>query len=138
RTERSHRFTAWQRFMPSGPLAFLPLPDPASSNREEQHWSSIVWSCVPSLARELLALDDEGFARVLETSFESCLGRIERVRRRQEFPLRQMHATDYVEDGVALVGDAAHTIHPLAGQGVNLGLMDVAVLAGVIQDAFDR
>lgn len=138
RTERSHRYTAWQRFMPSGPLAFLPLVNPASSAREEQHWSSIVWSCVPELAEELMALDDAGFAPVLENAFESRLGRIEWVDRRHAFPLRQMHAVDYVEDGVALVGDAAHTIHPLAGQGVNLGLMDAAVLAGVIEDAHAR
>jgi 2-octaprenylphenol hydroxylase len=135
RTERPHQYTAWQRFMSSGPLAFLPLELPGST---AQHYSSIVWSCVPELATELLALDDARFARRLEQAFESRLGRVEQVAARQVFPLWQKHASDYVQNGVALVGDAAHTIHPLAGQGVNLGLADVQSLSGVLLRAHAR
>lgn len=130
-----HRYTAWQRFMPSGPLAFLPLYLPGVAT---QRHSSIVWSCVPELADELLALDDAQFARRLELAFERRLGAVESVATRHAFPLWQKHASDYVQPGLALIGDAAHTIHPLAGQGVNLGLADVRSLAGVLQRAVQR
>ncbi len=135
KTAKAHAFTAWQRFMPSGPLAFLPLflPDAAV-----QQYSSIVWSCVPELAEELLALDDTQFARRLETAFEHKLGAVESVAPRQAFALWQKHVGDYVRPGLALIGDAAHTIHPLAGQGVNLGLSDVKSLAGVLTRSVGR
>ena len=135
RTREPHHYTAWQRFMTTGPLAFLPLVLPGS---REQHHCSIVWSCVPELAAELLALDDAAFARRLELAFESRLGTIEHVAPRHAFPLRQLHANDYVRDGIALVGDAAHVIHPLAGQGVNLGFADVRSLAAVLHQARKR
>jgi 2-polyprenylphenol 6-hydroxylase len=134
-TAQPHRYTAWQRFMPTGPLAFLPLYLPGATL---QHHSSIVWSCVPKLADELLALDDAHFMRRLELAFEQRLGPIENVATRQAFPLWQKHAESYVQDGLALIGDAAHTIHPLAGQGVNLGLADVKSLAAVIARAVQR
>ncbi|MEX2366871.1 MAG: UbiH/UbiF/VisC/COQ6 family ubiquinone biosynthesis hydroxylase, partial [Pseudohongiellaceae bacterium] len=133
-TEQPHEFTAWQRFMPTGPLAFLPLLVPGAA-AGGQHYSSIVWSCTPALADELMALDDEAFAAKLGVSFEKRLGDIRHVERRSAFPLRQMHATDYMDQGVVLAGDAAHTIHPLAGQGVNLGLQDIAALAVVLAQA---
>lgn len=135
KTELPHQYTAWQRFMTTGPLAFLPLTVPGS---DSQRYSSIVWSCVPDLAAELLVLDDTAFAERLERAFESRLGRIQSVTQRHAFPLRQHHATDYVQAGIALVGDAAHTIHPLAGQGVNLGFADVAALAETIHAAVAR
>ncbi len=135
KTELPHQYTAWQRFMTTGPLAFLPL---MTHGNDSQHYCSIVWSCIPELAEELLALDDAGFAQRLERAFETRLGRVEAVTQRHAFPLRQHHATDYVQAGIALVGDAAHTIHPLAGQGVNLGFADVVALAETINAAVTR
>ena len=135
RTERAHQFTAWQRFMQSGPLAFLPLQ---LAGADAQHYSSIVWSCDSELAATLQALGDADFMQQLQQAFESRLGRIESCSPRFAFPLHQQHAEDYVKPGVALVGDAAHTIHPLAGQGVNLGLADVETLTDVLQQARQR
>ena len=121
---RSHEATAWQRFLPSGPLALLPLP-----GDQEHHYCSIVWSLQDDLVDDLLALDDAAFCAALEQASEGRLGAVLGAARRFAFPLRQRHAVDYVQPAVALVADAAHTIHPLAGQGINLGLQDVAVLA---------
>lgn len=135
RTAQPHQNTAWQRFLQTGPLAFLPLQLPGA---EQQRYSSIVWSCVPELADELLALDEQQFMRRLELAFESRLGPIESLSARHAFPLWQKHAGDYVHEGLALIGDAAHTIHPLAGQGVNLGLEDVKSLSGVLGRAAAR
>jgi len=134
KTERPHQHTAWQRFMGSGPLAFLPLQD----DRAGAHHCSIVWSCNPELASELMALDDAEFAGRLGQAFEYKLGKIENVAQRYSFPLRQRHATDYIQPGIALIGDAAHTIHPLAGQGANLGLLDVWALRDEILRACER
>ncbi len=119
-----HQNTAWQRFLPSGPLAFLPLPSPGG-----QHLCSIVWSLQEERVEPLLAMDDAGFCGELEQAFEGTLGAVLAASPRSAFPLRQRHAVDYIQPGVALVADAAHTIHPLAGQGINLGLQDVAALA---------
>lgn len=121
----SHENTAWQRFLPSGPLAFLPLP----SGGDEPHLCSIVWSLKEGLVEGLLELDDNAFCARLSRAFESKLGGVVACSARFSHPLRQRHAVDYVQQGVALVADAAHTIHPLAGQGINLGLQDVTVLA---------
>lgn len=125
-TSASHQETAWQRFMPDGPLAFLPLSDGSSS---------IVWSTSPEHARELLDMDDSTFLDALQNSFGDKLGRMLSCGPRAGFPLRMQHAKQYTQSRLALIGDAAHTIHPLAGQGVNLGLADAATLAEVVVQA---
>ncbi|MDD9890354.1 MAG: UbiH/UbiF/VisC/COQ6 family ubiquinone biosynthesis hydroxylase [Gammaproteobacteria bacterium] len=127
RTELPHQQTALQRFIETGPLAFLPLAKSAVDH--EQNYCSIVWSAIPERAEELLALDDEEFCAELTQCIESRLGTIQWCDERFSFPLRQRHAVDYVKGNVVLIGDAAHSIHPLAGQGVNLGFLDAAVLA---------
>ncbi|OGI42873.1 MAG: hypothetical protein A2150_02885 [Candidatus Muproteobacteria bacterium RBG_16_64_11] len=127
RTERPHAETARQRFLPSGPLAFLPLAEP--------HTCSIVWSADNALADELLALDDDAFLARLQETFGGDLGKIEALGPRAAFPLALSHARHYTAEGLALIGDAAHTVHPLAGQGVNLGFLDAAALAEVLLDA---
>ena len=133
RCARPHQATAWQRFTDDGPLAFLPL-----RRGDDDHWCSIVWSAVPAEAERLMALDDEAFRHELGKAFEWRLGEVSQVDRRLCIPLRQRHAKRYVESGLALIGDAAHSIHPLAGQGVNLGFLDAAVLAEVLLHALER
>ena len=123
RPERGHRDTAWQRFLDTGPLALLPLADGRVS---------LVWSTLPSHAEELVACDDEEFsARVTEAS-AAVLGRLEPTGPRASFPLRLLHARQYAAHRVALIGDAAHTVHPLAGQGINLAFLDAAALVDVV------
>ena len=121
-----HKDTAWQRFLPSGPLAFLPLSDGSCS---------IVWSAESARADELMAMEKNVFIDELQNAFENTLGKIEHVSERAAFALVRRHANEYVKSGLALIGDAAHTIHPLAGQGVNLGLLDAAALAETLLNA---
>jgi len=125
-TSRAHAQTAWQRFLPSGPVALLPLADGRSS---------VVWSTSPEHAESLLAAGEAAFAAELADATDHALGEIASVGPRASFPLHALHARRYCVPRVALIGDAAHTIHPLAGQGMNLGLLDAAVLAEVLDAA---
>ncbi|HRL93445.1 MAG TPA: 2-octaprenyl-3-methyl-6-methoxy-1,4-benzoquinol hydroxylase [Pseudomonas sp.] len=134
RCSKPHQQTAWQRFTDDGPLAFLPL----AKADDVEHWCSIVWSTTPAEAERLMALDDAAFCHELGKAFEWRLGEVLESDPRHCIPLRQRHAKRYVEPGLALIGDAAHTIHPLAGQGVNLGFLDAAVLAEVLLHALER
>lgn len=127
KTALPHGLIARQRFMATGPLAFLPLLPAAEG--VDQHHCSIVWSCVPELADELMALPEQEFNQRLGVAIEHQLGEIESSAQRFSVPLRQMHALRYSKNKSVLIGDAAHTIHPLAGQGVNLGLLDAAALS---------
>ncbi|HRJ54177.1 MAG TPA: UbiH/UbiF/VisC/COQ6 family ubiquinone biosynthesis hydroxylase [Candidatus Thiothrix moscowensis] len=123
-TELPHQETAWQRFMPSGPLAFLPLGDGSCS---------IVWTLPADRADALVQRDEADFRRELAQALDRRLGEITAVGERAAFSLRGRHAEPYIQERVALVGDAAHTIHPLAGQGVNLGIKDAVGLARQLQ-----
>ena len=126
-TEKPHEATARQVFLTTGPLAFLPLG--------EAHTCSIVWSADTVRADQLLALDDATFIAELQQTFGLSLGKIQTLGPRAGFPLALSHARAYTAPHLALVGDAAHTVHPLAGQGVNLGFLDAATLAEVLLDA---
>ena len=128
-TSESHQNACWQQFMPEGPLAFLPLADGQSS---------IVWSTTEEKAQSLLNMDEHSFNQELQMTFGSSLGRIQLNSERGSFPLRLRHANQYVQAHLALIGDAAHTVHPLAGQGVNLGLLDAVVLAEELLRAVEK
>lgn len=125
RSERPHGRTAWQHFLRSGPVALLPLADGRSS---------IVWSCFTAEAQELLALPDDAFNARLTIATDRVLGGLALTTRRVAFPLAARHAHRYTGARFALIGDAAHQIHPLAGQGINQGLLDAAALADTIAD----
>ena len=117
-----HQATAWQRFMPKGPLAFLPL------NTDADRDCSIVWSTSPEMAGQLRDMPETEFLPALQQASQGLLGEIAAVDSRAVFPLELKHAETYIREGFVLIGDAAHAIHPLAGQGVNLGFEDVQAL----------
>jgi 2-octaprenyl-3-methyl-6-methoxy-1,4-benzoquinol hydroxylase len=119
----------WQRFVSSGPQAFLPLTG---------NYGSIVWYQSPDEVRRLQALPFEQLQAELVAAFPDCLGEVKQILGVASFPLKRQHAQRYVKHGVALVGDAAHMINPLAGQGVNIGLLDAAALAEILVDARNR
>jgi len=126
-TSKPHQKIACQRFLSTGPLGFLPLSDP--------HRCSIVWSQQDDLAKTLLSIPDIEFNSALQDAFGSELGELRVISPRLAFPLRMQSAKKYVQPGLALIGDAAHTIHPLAGVGVNMGFLDAMVLAHILKTA---
>lgn len=128
-TEYGQQDITWQRFVPSGPQAFLPLTG---------HYGSIVWYNAPDEVSRLKKLSDDDLLKELLATFPDCLGKVRKVLGRASFPLKRQHAQNYVKPGVALVGDAAHMINPLAGQGVNIGLLDAAALAEVLIEAANK
>jgi 2-octaprenyl-6-methoxyphenol hydroxylase len=130
RHELPHANIAHERFLPAGPFAMLPLPDAAGAHR-----SSIVWTEREALVPHLMALDDDAFAAEAGRRFGPWLGALMPEGRRFAYPLEIVHADSYVAPRLALAGDAAHAIHPIAGQGFNLGLRDVAALAECVVDA---
>ncbi len=126
KTAQHHHGVAYQRFMPEGPLAFLPMP---------QGLSSIVWSTTPERSAELTEMDEASFLAELQLTFGDKLGAMEATGPRGAFPLLLRHANRYSDERLVLVGNAAHAIHPLAGQGLNLGISDIAALAEVLLEA---
>jgi len=126
--EHRHRQTAWQRFLRDGPLGMLPLADGRVS---------VVWSTSPASADAAMKCSDDELGRLLSEASDHVLGALVVSGERGAFPLAAQHAEEYVMRGIALIGDAAHTVHPLAGQGANLGLQDARELAAVIVAALD-
>jgi 2-octaprenylphenol hydroxylase len=127
--EKLHQNTAWQRFLRDGPLGMLPLSDGRIS---------VVWSIGENTAERALAASDAELGEMLSAASDYVLGALTVAGPRGMFPLCARHATNYVLPGIALIGDAAHAVHPLAGQGANLGLQDAAVLARVISTALAK
>jgi 2-octaprenyl-3-methyl-6-methoxy-1,4-benzoquinol hydroxylase/2-octaprenylphenol hydroxylase len=125
-TERPHQATAWQRFLPDGPIALLPLRDGRSS---------IGWTLPEAEAQRVLSLDDSAFCGAVGFATDFRLGRVVETTPRASFPLRLQLAQTYASERCVLLGDAAHAVHPLAGQGANLGLRDVAELVSVLGEA---
>ena len=128
---KDHGCVAHEHFLPSGPFAVLPMLDDARGT----HRSSIVWTERPEIAERMMALDDQGFSDEMTIRFGETLGPLCLASRRWSYPLGLLEADRYADHRVALVGDAAHGIHPIAGQGLNLGLRDVAALAEILVDA---
>jgi 2-octaprenylphenol hydroxylase len=124
--EVDHHNTAWQRFLSTGPIGLLPLSDGRVS---------IVWSTTPEQAEEALGMTNDQLSAKLLQVTDGVLGKLAPAGARGAFPLKSQHAAAYVQDGIVLIGDAAHTVHPLAGQGVNLGIADARELATVISNA---
>jgi 2-octaprenyl-6-methoxyphenol hydroxylase len=137
--ERPHRGVAHENFLPAGPFAMLPMTDTSvtdgpAANGEIMHRSSIVWTEDPRIVPWMLGLDDASFGAEVERRFGTTLGKLQPIGPRFSYPMKVSLADAYVKDAVALVGDAAHAIHPVAGQGFNLGVRDVAALAETLVD----
>lgn len=136
KTSQPNQYVARQIFLPTGPLAYLPM---ASLDAQENgYWQSIVWTLPDDYADEYSALTDQDFMRLLTQESLQMLGEVVDVRSRAQFPLKARAAQRYIKSGLALIGDAAHVIHPLAGQGVNIGCLDAAVLCDVLLHDLQR
>ncbi len=134
--EKPHRNVALEQFLPHGPFAQLPLSGPGSFGTAAfPHASAIVWSERRTLAERFLAMDDDAYGREIARRLGNHLGAVRPIGRRWSYPLSALHAARYVDTRLALVGDAAHGIHPIAGQGLNLGFRDVAALAELVIEA---
>lgn len=132
RTEQPHRDTAYERFTETGPLALLP----AWSAEPDVHRCAMVWTARDAQVEELLGLDEDAFLERLQARFGMRLGRLLAVSARHAYPLSLLHMPQQVKPRLVFIGNAAHTLHPVAGQGFNLGLRDVAALAQVLADAW--
>jgi len=136
RTAKPHQYVARQIFLPTGPLAYLPMA--SLEETENGYWQSIVWTLPDDYADEYSALSDAEFMQLLTRESQHMLGEVLEVCSRAQFPLKARAAKQYVKAGLALIGDAAHVIHPLAGQGVNIGCLDAAVLCDVLLHDLNR
>lgn len=130
KTALPHAQIARQRFLTDGPLAFLPMAD--------THQCGVVWSTTPEYANKLLSMQPDDFNYVLQSAFEYSLGDVEVCSTRASFALKRAQAERYCRDRFVLIGDAAHSIHPMAGQGANMGLLDAASLAQVLREAWQK
>ena len=136
RTTQPHQHVARQIFLETGPLAFLPM---ASLKAEQDgYWQSIVWTLPDDYADEYSSLSDDDFKVLLTRESHHMLGEILEATPRAKFPLKARAAQQYVKEGLAIIGDAAHVIHPLAGQGVNIGCLDAAILCDVLLHDYKR
>lgn len=139
RTELPHAATARQVFLDDSILALLPLADVTEADKATpQHWQSIVWSLPTNKALELLTLSPDELAKELAFASGYTLGDITAIESIASFPLSAQHAHSYVKPNLALIGDAAHGVHPLAGQGLNLGMLDIIALTEILQKDFER
>lgn len=142
KTQQPHRATARQLMLPTGTLALLPLADVTEDDKANpQHWQSVVWSLPRNRALELLQLneeDDDTLRRELAAASQYALDDIEQLESIASFPLNAQQAKHYVKENLVLVGDAAHGVHPLAGQGLNLGMLDVAALVEELMKDYER
>ncbi len=136
KTSQPNQYVARQIFLPTGPLAYLPMA--SLDVQENGYWQSIVWTLPDDYADEYSALTDQDFMRLLTQESLQMLGEVVDVRSRAQFPLKARAAQRYIKSGLALIGDAAHVIHPLAGQGVNIGCLDAAVLCDVLLHDLQR
>lgn len=139
KTEQPHNATARQVFLPTGPLAFLPLADVTADDKANpQHWQSVVWTLPTNTALDLLMLSPTELAKELAFASGYVLADIIDIESIASFPLSAQHAKSYVKPNMALIGDAAHGVHPLAGQGLNLGMLDIIALTNILQNDFKR